>query len=81
MSDKLRQVKEEDLASIKLIDRSTLLKMWPIRPETLSRWTHSKDESKRIPCYMFGDKPLFSIAEIRYWMDTRRYTPKRKVNK
>lgn len=62
----------------KLLTVGQVLSMWPISREYLSRLTHSTDESKRIPCVMFGRKPLYAYDELMYWRDNHRFDPKKK---
>lgn len=69
--------KEDMIQAGKLLTVEQVLQMWPISREYLSRLTHSHDESKRIPCIMFGRKPLYAYTELMWWRDNHRFIPKK----
>lgn len=65
----------------KLLTVEEVLAMWPISREYLSRLTHTTDETKRIPCVMFGRKPLYAYDELMWWRDKHRFIPKKRRSK
>lgn len=74
--------KKDDLVRAgRLLTVTEVLQMWPISREYLSRLTHSTDESKRIPCVMFGRKPLYPYDELMFWRDNHRFVPKKRKGK
>jgi hypothetical protein len=81
MSDKAQPDKDAMIQAGRMLEVDEVLRMWPISREYLSRLTHHRDESLRVPCVMFGRKPMYPFDELMWYRDKHRYTPKRKVKK
>jgi hypothetical protein len=77
----LEEKKHDMIRAGRLLTVDEVLQMWPISREYLSRLTHSKDEAMRIPCVMFGRKPLYPYDELMWWRDKHRFVPKRRGGK
>lgn len=77
----LDEKKDDLIRAGKLLTVEQVLTMWPISREYLSRLTHSTDETKRIPCVMFGRKPLYAYDELMWWRDKHRFIPKKRRGK
>jgi hypothetical protein len=72
--DKLRAMAQAG----KLLTQQDVLKIWPISREFLSRITNHPNESKRLPSYRYGKKPLYAPEELLWWRDKQRYEPRRR---
>lgn len=74
INEKLKQ-----MASVgKLLTQEEVMKLWPISREYLSRITNHPAESKRLPSYRFGKKPLYAPEELLWYRDKQRYEPHRR---
>lgn len=69
--------KKQFIQAHRMLTAEEVLQMWPISREYLSRLTHSTNESKRIPCVMFGRKPLYPFDELMWYREKHRFVPKR----
>jgi len=70
--------KEEVIGAGRLLSADEVLEMWPITREYLSRLTNHRDENKRLPSYAIGRRRLYAPAELIWYRDKHRFTPKTK---
>lgn len=65
----------------KLLTQEDVLSLWPISREYLSRLTNHRSESKRLPSYRFGKKPLYAPEELLHYRENMRYIPLKRKTK
>lgn len=63
----------------KLLTQEDVLDLWPISRTHLSRITNHKNESKRLPSYRYGKKPLYAPEELLWYREKMRHVPQRKA--
>lgn len=79
--DAVNTTKEKVIEQGRLLSVEDVMKMWQVSREWLCKKTHALDESERIPCFMFGTRPKYSLDELGWWREKHRFEPSRKRGK